>query len=543
MRQLPCLLLILLILPATQADERSVDSRITSVGLFKNGLAVVERLVEVPSPGTYRVDDVPVPVHGTFWIESDAKITARLTHRMVEVPVGQSPAGNFQEELVGKQVLVYFDHDVPPASGTVVEFDLPSGEAAWNRSYERQRYNYWYHQSGAQSGPARYLVLESDAGRSYVDVGKMVHMRVTDPGGTVNRRKPALLFDVVGEKKKPAMIEISYLSKGMAWAPGYRVDVSDPHQLAIRQKAVIKNEMADIEDAEIRLISGFPSVQFGHVVSPLSLQTTWATFFGQLNRQIQSGHVSLGNAMSQQAVSFNRPAPDSGIDLSAVPSGEGVDLHYQEIGPQTLAEGDSLSLDVASGNASYERIVEWVIPDTRHATGRYVTEHERQRDPDKYQDAAWDAVRFKNPLPFPMTTGPAMIVADGRFNGQRMSFWVNRGEETTLHVTKALSIRTRNVEHEEESKREGLYIGGDHYLRVPVKGELTANNHRNETVTLLIRRRFSGNLIEADGEPKSDLLEEGVFSINKRNELTWSVELKPAKEIKLTYRYTVLVPH
>jgi len=338
--------LALLILAPAGADEQSVDSRITSIGLFKNGLAVVKRRVEVPMPGTYRVDDVPVPVHGTFWIESDAEIIARLTERMVEAPVGQSPTADFQEELVGKQVVIHFDRDVPPASGTVVAIERPSGEAAWSRAYEQQRYGYWsYRSNSPQIFPVRYLVLETDSGRSYVDVTRMVHMRVTDPGGTVKRRKPVLLFDVVAEQKKPVVIEISYLSKGMAWAPSYRVDVSDPDELVIRQKAVIRNEMADVENAEIRLISGFPSVQFGHVVSPLSLQTTWSTFFQQLNRRIQSGHASPGQAAFQQAIAYNRAAPLAGIDLSAVPSGEGVDLHYQPIGRKTLAEGDSLSLD------------------------------------------------------------------------------------------------------------------------------------------------------------------------------------------------------
>ena len=47
-------------------SNHTLISRITSVGLFKNGLAVVKRTVKLPGPGTYRIDDVPQPVHGTF---------------------------------------------------------------------------------------------------------------------------------------------------------------------------------------------------------------------------------------------------------------------------------------------------------------------------------------------------------------------------------------------------------------------------------------------------------------------------------------------
>ncbi|MFW6171107.1 MAG: hypothetical protein ACODAD_11500, partial [Planctomycetota bacterium] len=144
----------------------------------------------------------------------------------------------------------------------------------------------------------------------------------------------------------------------------------------------------------------------------------------------------------------NVSAPSTMPDMSAIPMGEGVDLHYQPIGKRTLKEGDSLALSIASGQAKYERIVEWIIPDTRDANGRFITEHRRRDDPEKYEDDAWDAVRFKNPLDFPMTTAPAMITADSRFNGQQLSYWTNPGETAILHVTKALSVRTRHVQHE-----------------------------------------------------------------------------------------------
>jgi hypothetical protein len=308
----------------------------------------------------------------------------------------------------------------------------------------------------------------------------------------------------------------------------------------LRQKAVIKNELDDLTDTDITLISGFPSVQFSHVTSPLSLQTTWSQFFTQLSQRVRPGSGVDYQAVAQQRVMSNVAAP-SVPDRSAIPTGEGVDLHYQPIGKRTLREGDSLALSVASGMANYERIVEWLIPDNRTADGRFIPEHRRREDSEKYKDAAWDSVRFKNPLEFPMTTAPAMVVSGSRFNGQRMSYWTSAGETATVHVTKALSIRTRHIEHEEQGERKIVYIGGDDYRKVGVKGELTVNNHRTETVRLVIRRRFSGELVEADGDPKCTLREEGVYSVNRRNEMLWEFSLKPGEEETLAYRYSVLV--
>ena len=53
------------------------------------------------------------------------------------------------------------------------------------------------------------------------------------------------------------------------------------------------------------------------------------------------------------------------------------------------------------------------------------------------------------------------------------------------------------------------------------------NNHRQEAVTLVIRRRFSGDLLAADGDPTCQLRVEGVYSVNKRNELVWELTLQP----------------
>lgn len=523
----------------TWAQEKVVVSRVVSAGLFKNGLAAVTREVKLSGAGTYLVSDVPSPVHGTFWIDSENEVEVRVTMRDMDVPPRSNTAIDFQEQLAGKEVLVYFrEQGVPPTAGKVVLAERPRGDAAWNRQYQQPHYYHYYRQGNQARGPGRFLILDSKDGREYVDSSMIARVTVYGPAGRITERKPVLLLTV--KDAKASTVRMSYLAKGLSWAPSYRVDISDEKELAIEQKAIIKNELGAFSDAEVFLISGFPSVQFGHVTSPLSLHQTWTTFFQQLNTRIRPGHGSTGQVVQQQAVAYNVAAP-SGLDLSAAPSGEGPDVHYQPVGKRTMAEGDSIMLRVAAAQTSYERIVEWIVPDTRRADGRHIEDYERHQDPDKYQDAVWDALRFKNPLPFPMTTGAAMVVGKGKFLGERTSFWVNKGEETTLQITKALSIRTRSSEQEEPGSRKVVHVGRHGYHKTIVKGELTMNNHRKETVTIVIRRRFSGELLEATDDPKCVLREEGVWSVNKRNELTWSLTLKPGEERTLTYRYTVLV--
>jgi len=538
---------------AAAFEEVPAESRVASIDLFKNGLAVVRRTVEIPAPGIYRIDNVPEPVHGTFWIESDAEVVVRITSREVEEPVLRSPGAPDQSELAGRNVVVFFqDGGIPPVNGRVAAIEPVSGAAAWNRTYNQPDRYYGYYGSlysgysggrGPQPGGGGFLILEREGGRSYVNAALIAHIQVEDKTGTVRRRRPVLLLSVSGESGKPAAVRITYLAKGMSWAPSYSVDTTDPAELVVRQKAVIRNELERIEQAEISLISGFPSIPFAHVTSPLSPRTDWARFFRELSQQFRPGHATTMNVISQQAVASNAPPEDSGLGLQVPAAWEGVDLHFQPIGRHTLVEGDSLSMDVASARAAYARVVEWIVPDNRNANGRYVNDYERDQNPEKYQDAAWDSLRFSNPFDFPMTTGPAAIVSNGRFHGQSTSMWISPGEETTLHITKALNVRTRSVEQEEEGEREIVYWGGNKYRKVQVKGFLVAANHRNESIELVIRRRFSGELVEAGRSPRCTLLEEGVYSVNVRNELAWNLSLKPGEEVEIIYRYSVLVPH
>jgi hypothetical protein len=526
------------VLPASPgaAADTPVKSKIVGVDLFKNGLAVVRREATLAAPGTYTVDDVPTPVHGTLWLDSTGgavDVTVRM--RDVEVPVSEAVPGNLQDDLAGKTVTVHFKGDKrAPVTGTMVKIKPPKGEEA-----------------AAGAAPGRYFVIQSRDGRTYVDQAEVASVESGDAGDKVTRRRAQLVFTLhegkQAEAKGEAKVTIRYIAHGLSWAPSYRVDISDPKTLLLEQRAVVRNELADLADAEVRLISGYPSVQYANVRSPLSPRTSWANYFAELagSSRWQNDIDALSNSIvSQQAITFNARSPAATVSLGATPAGEGVDLHYQSIGKRTLADGDALSLSVAKAKADYERIVEWIVPDTRDADGR---PERRDRYGRQEQDETWDALRFKNPLAFPMTTAPATVTANGQFNGQRTSYWVNSGEEMILHVEKALSIRTRATEYEQlkngEDTRSFVWLGGRQYRKVTVEGELTVSNHRKETVPVVIRRRFSGDLVKAEGDPKQHLREEGVYSVNKRQELVWSLSLKGGEEKALKYTYTVLVAH
>ena len=117
------------------------------------------------------------------------------------------------------------------------------------------------------------------------------------------------------------------------------------------------------------------------------------------------------------------------LDLGATPAGEGVDLHYEPIGKHTLLREESLSLSIGKAKADYERVIEWTV-----GTSAVARKHSSDRQGVK--DEMWDTLVFKNPFKFPMTTAPAMVVENGKFNGQRTSYLGQRrrGGEPARHA-------------------------------------------------------------------------------------------------------------
>ncbi|MDE0834783.1 MAG: hypothetical protein OSA84_00345 [Akkermansiaceae bacterium] len=110
-------------------------------------------------------------------------------------------------------------------------------------------------------------------------------------------------------------------------------------------------------------------------------------------------------------------------------------------------------------------------------------------------------------------------------------------------MDRALSIRTRSTETEEEGERKIVCIGGNDYQRTTVKGRLTVRNFRSEDTVVTIRCEFSGELLEADGDPEKSLRLEGATSVNPRRQLDWTITIPAGEEQELTYRYELLVDH
>jgi hypothetical protein len=543
---------------AQEMREMPVTPKIEAVSLFKNGVAVMTATFPAEKAGIYRWENPPQIIHGTFAVESASPVSVTSALREVErTDKGLPPAGNLAEELAGSgvSVTVKGDKGVP---GAIYEGKVPpalnsAGRTAWDSNYaslrEQQYYGWGYgggpFNAGKSSVHGSFLPIDGANGRRlYLSMDTIAAVEVTQPGPRRIMAEQNTLLFTVGEGGGP--VRFSFLCRGATWAPSYQLDLTDPAKLTVRQQAMVRNEALDLGGSEIRLITGFPNIRFATVDSPLA-GATLARFFQQISQLPDPSAPSSrrGSAELQQQVVMNMATPMSqavppGPDEETVPT---EDLHFQSIGKHSIKEGGAFLVETTSGQAKYERIVSWEIPDYRGEDYWYGWDQNRETQFWRnVQNNAWDAVRFENPLKFPLSGGTATMQEKGAFRGQSSMSWTAPGQRATVRVNKALSVSASANEEEIPNTRKPVNYAGRERAQAKFKGTLIMKNLRAEAVTMQVKVQYTGDYISADDKPEQRLRGEGRWFLNPRREMEWQFKLGAGESKTLTYQYEAWVP-
>ncbi len=537
---LRCTISILLLSSTVVAQEIPVEAPIQSVGLFKNGLAVVDRAFEVKGVGTYVLSELPEAVHGTFHVECAAPFRLRVRVRDVEVEANSVSPSQPQADLAGKRVSVTMEGpEGKTHSGEVRGY---AQESDWSRDYQDSnrpwwsRYRFWSNRSNQHS---QYLVLESSGGSVvYLKNIEITSILVHDgQANTVMVTKPILQIEVLeGAPKSATPFRISYLAKGLGWAPSYRAELLQDDRLKLTQNVVLKNELADFQGAQVSLISGFPSVRFSHVEDPMVLGASWSEFFAQLSYDKAADN---GGVMSQ-TFSISSSSRDRGDALLPAPEkGSKGGVHYHPVPGLDMKRGDSLYFSAATKEVGFNRSVHWIIREERDEYGRIdnsVASKMGDNEP-------WNSITFQNPFEFPMTTAPATVFHDSRFLAQSQSNWVGVGAMASLPISRATEITNSHQLTRSKTSEDGHVINGVFCYQWNLQGSLSVTNNQSNPVKIMIQRQFAGELVQADGEPVHRKWNNKNNLANPQNSIEWNITLKSGESRHLTYKYTSFIRH
>jgi hypothetical protein len=154
-------------------------------------------------------------------------------------------------------------------------------------------------------------------------------------------------------------------------------------------------------------------------------------------------------------------------------------------------------------------------------------------------DAGQDVYHYiilKNSLTSPLTTGPVMVLDQGRPISQDQINYTSIGGECRVKLTIAGDVRAEAGETEIDRKPQET-IMGETYIQVVSEGKLTVFNRKKEAVDVELTRGAPGKVLEAsdDGQVKSRTkVEDGL---NPQSSLKWTIRVEPGKDRAVTYKY------
>jgi hypothetical protein len=556
-----CIVLIVLFFSVSivRAEETKLPDaklKIERIALFKNGLGFFTSAAALPeNDKTVRFGQLPIPSFGTFWIGygRDVKVRSLVTAMEDwEEKFTLQNLGQLLQANAGRRVTLRTglgDKDV--LEGVVVpeatEMAVPEPPNPYFMNSNRRQNQNGQYLPGVPDG--NILLIKTDKGTVVLNAGSVTRV---DFGGndilataSMKQKRPSIRLELVspaGGKN----ISISYLARGVTWAPGYLIDLSDAKTARFSAHALIINELVDFSNVILDLVTGFPNIKFGEVPSPVAMSQSLADFLNSLARgRAENAREGGQNMLTQQALLVNAPVFDALENLpepgysTATAGTVSEDLFLYPIENFTLMKGETAWLPLFTAEMAYKHIYTWKIGDFLDPEDHY--RPDAGRADGKIAEEVWHSCRLVNNLKMPLTTAAAEFVTNGSFTGQDICYYTAPGAETTIRINRAMNVLAEEAEVEVERRRNAATFHGYSYDLVKVRGELKLRSRIDKPVKVEVSKELSGQVLEMLPPAKDVQTAKGLKQVNPKHVLTWEIELKPGAELKLSYQYQVYI--
>jgi hypothetical protein len=535
---------------AAAADTKAVP-RIERLALFKNGLGHATATATLPAnTTTVRIGQLPVPSYGTFWIGYPKEVKIRSVTTAMETVDELVPVSAVDQLLrlnPGRKVVLHLSGATAGQQGVVagvvqplavppVAAEPPSPYFMDFRRPPERPYYYGY-PSGPQSG---IVLVKTDNGMVALSPGAV--QWADFEGGeplcvTTNQpKRPAIRLELEkaagGEK-----VSVAYLARGITWVPSYRIDLSDEKNARFSAQAQIINEMADLQEVYVDLVTGFPNIQFAELPNPVAMSQSLADFL----KSLATGRAEGGDRshmMQQQAITVNAFAYDNAPlpTYSTAASGQTAeDLFLYPLPKVSLKKGETATIPLFTADMPYRHLYTWKIGDQLDG------DSSRPRGDGKSAEEVWHVCRVVNAAKMPLTTAVAEFVKDGQFVGQDTCFYTATGAEASIRINRAMNVQAEQAEVEVERKRNAANFYGYGHDLVKLTGELKIRNRLDKAIDLEITKELSGEVLEKSGEAKDVPTARGLKQVNPKHVLTWMSALKAGEELRITYSYQLYI--
>lgn len=514
-----------------QATPATVTPKVISVSMFKNGYAFVTREIPI-SDNMAKVVEVPQTSLGSLWFwTNDGQIdsvTSVSEGKMVSTKI---PFSMYQEVLdanIGKRFVF-----------TVVYTEEKDG----HKSERRVNYD-----GTLRSYKSNLVAVETAEGMQLFSFDKIENITGKDPGIVLSREEKheetARYYQILTKNNAKSVMMMS-LERGMAWAPGYSIDLSSPDKLTFTAKSTVLNDLLDFQDAKVRLITGFPNLQFQNILDPLTSGMSVDDWLRSISGGTPGGFGGggfggSGGPFANRAgeltkrdaakaivgadsapITFN-PA-DNGLVLQNVSGEQLEDLFFYDLDKVSLKRGSRSYQYLYQFDAPYKRTYTW---DGESGT------------------PVFNKIKFKNQTGKPISTAAATMFKKGEVIGQGMMNYTAANTEAELVVSRSLDFKTSsNAEIVDRAVGAIKDKKGTPTMDlVTYETELEVENPKEEAVNFSIKKLIYGEVNRTEPKAESEVSKTGVKGSNPYTTLTWNLKIAAGKSEKFVIRWKAYVP-
>jgi hypothetical protein len=540
-----------------KAESAQAEVRLKRVSLFKNGLGFFVLEVTVPSD-TDRFSIIPPgrACHGTFWVSHPSKM------KLEAVAAEEIESQEFVDAVtitdilranIGSSARLLCRGREKMVEGKIT-YVARDDKDIESRAYGAAWGGYGGRYDMPSSERSGLMMVETDSGEVCIDPANIEKAEFIEGKAKKDVRsdiKSMQLKIKMGADTSGKKLTISYLARGITWAPSYIVDISDGDRARISAKAVVINEVCDLNDVTIQLVTGVPHLKFADVVSPVAWRQSLVSFLQSL-AWAQSERGRLGGVMGQIVGGYGGYGGGYGgfIGTGGAPvmpeygvpkEGQAAeDLFLYPVKNVQLEKGESGYYPLFTESVPFKHIYLWEIPDYVDEEERYSYDRRRDQKREPEEDV-WHCLRMENNTKIPWTTAPAETVKEELILGQDTLKYTPQKSKATLRITKAVSVKAEQTELEIARKREAETFYGHYFDLITVDGKLSVSNFQQKAITLEITKTLSGEVKESEPRAAIEKQARGLRRMNGIVNLTWTIELSSGERKDLSYKYEVYV--
>ena len=500
------------------AEESSAQAQVRKMALFKNGCNWVEMSATLPDASRVRITGMPDALLGTVWWDAASGVR-QLEGSSAEVEESVEDYGyaDLLMANVGKQVEIFLKKDrrvegqlLPQVKREVKGSFLKSGESK-------------------DSSVPKIILVQTEDGVQSVAAEDVTGVDFEEMPQLPTRKVMSHVVTAQLEKPNPgAELRFGYVSDSMSWLPEYSLELGEEGMAKLTCHANIINELSDMKDVDLRLVSGFPALGEALIDSPLNRAMKLQDFLKRLGFLTEERNVSMWMMSTGMAAPCVAESDDSEDDEGEEGSKQVEDLFYYSLPHFSCERGKSILRDLFSCEVPYSHVYTCRVPNQS-----MLENLSRRGEP---VADVWHCVRLTNIDKQAWSTGIVTCTVDGQIAARSTLYFAAPGAETLLRLNKSLQATVQCNEalmKREERKIPGR--GNDSATVSIFRGTITLRNNSDREMELRLTKEVTGLVIEADKEGRINV--SPSYSGNPRSVIAWTFTVKPGESIELHYFY------